>query len=74
MCEGKGGKPSILIASNLDIWLGNPSDEDANFSAQELFGFGLWAFEEKEIRGRVKLVQGTTNSPREAERTQKGPH
>ncbi|CAK9093865.1 FO synthase subunit 1, partial [Durusdinium trenchii] len=50
MCEGKGGKPSILIASNLDIWLGNPSDEDANFSAQELFGFGLGAFEEKEIR------------------------
>lgn len=50
MCEGKAGKPSIVIASNLNVWIGNGSDEDMNYGAQELFGFGVGAFEEREVR------------------------
>ena len=50
MCEGKAGKPSIVIASNLNVWIGNGSDEDMNYGAQELFGFGVGACEEREVR------------------------
>ncbi|CAK9072657.1 unnamed protein product, partial [Durusdinium trenchii] len=47
MSESKAGKPAVLIASNLNIWLGNGADEDMTFKCQELFGFGVGAFEEK---------------------------
>lgn len=50
MCEGKSGKPAVMISSNLSVWIGNASEDDANFSAQELFGFGVGAYEEKEVR------------------------
>ena len=53
MSEGKSGRPSIVIGSNLNLWIGNPSDEDATFDCQELFGFGIGSFEEKEIRGHL---------------------
>lgn len=49
MSESKAGKPAVLIASNLNIWLGNGADEDMTFKCQELFGFGVGAFEEKVV-------------------------
>lgn len=58
MAEGKSGKPAVLIASNLNVWLGNQTGEDMNVQAQELFGFGVGAFEEKEVRALADFFEG----------------
>lgn len=55
--EGKSGKPSILIASNLQLWIGNPTDEDTNYASQELLGFGVGAFEEKVVSDLYRLMK-----------------
>eukprot|EP00913_Durusdinium_trenchii_P021213 g19927.t1 len=50
MAEGKSGRPSILISSNLHVWVGNATDSDTTFTSQELFGFGVGSYEEKSVR------------------------
>lgn len=48
--DGRNGKPVVMIASNFNVWLNNPSDDAVNFAGgTELFGFGVGFFEEKEI-------------------------
>lgn len=42
-------KPTVFIASDHSIWIGNTSDEDFQCEPGEVFGFGTGAFEEKAI-------------------------
>eukprot|EP00435_Cladocopium_sp_Y103_P049721 s1511_g15.t1 len=49
-CDAKGMRPSIVITSSFEVWIGNPSQtEGMNVEAQELFGFGIGDFEEREV-------------------------
>ena len=49
--EGKAQKPTVVIASNLNVYIGNLTNEDAQYEAGELFGFGVGTYEDKEVRG-----------------------
>ena len=51
MCPGKNGKPTIVISKDYKVFLGNLTDEEAVYTAGELFGFNLGAFEIKLISG-----------------------
>ena len=58
--EGKNGKPHIVVTSAFHVWIGNPHDNDGlNVQSQELFGFGLGEYEEKEIRCLVQFLELT---------------
>ena len=40
-----------MITSSFEVWIGNPSGtEGMNVEAQELFGFGVGDYEEREVR------------------------
>ena len=50
-CDAKGRRPAIVITSSFEVWIGNPSGtEGMNVEAQELFGFGVGDYEEREVR------------------------
>lgn len=52
MSEAKGKRPACAITSSFHVWIGNPHDNDGiTVEAQELFGFGIGDYDEKEIRG-----------------------
>ena len=49
--DAKGKRPAVVITSSFEVWIGNPSaTEGMNVEAQELFGFGVGDFEEREVR------------------------
>lgn len=51
MSEAKGKRPAVAITSAYHVWIGNPHDNDGiTVEAQELFGFGIGDYDEKEIR------------------------
>ncbi|CAK9076667.1 unnamed protein product [Durusdinium trenchii] len=57
-CQGKSGKPSILISKELDIYLGNLENTEIVCPAGELFGFFTGAFESKIVKGAVAAALG----------------
>ena len=57
-CQGKSGKPSILISKELDVYLGNLENTEIVCPAGELFGFFTGAFESKIVKGAVAAALG----------------
>ena len=49
LCPGKGGKPSVLITTSSDIFLGNPTDEEMVVTSHDNMGFYTGAHEVKLI-------------------------
>eukprot|EP00438_Fugacium_kawagutii_P006468 Skav206265 [mRNA] locus=scaffold265:244596:255091:- [translate_table: standard] len=41
---GRQGKPTVVVCKNHQIWLLNPTEEDMEVTAGELFGFGTGQF------------------------------
>ena len=50
LCPGKGGKPSVLITTSFDIYLGNPGDEEMVVTSHDIMGFYTGAYEVKIIK------------------------
>ena len=42
---GRHGKPSIVIDSNMCVWLGNETSDHMTIQSQELFGFNTGSFD-----------------------------
>lgn len=40
------------------LWLGNQTDDSQTYTAVELFGFGVGAYEQKIVRGGARDVSG----------------
>lgn len=53
MVCGRSGKPSLVIDSNFQLWLGNELDEEMVVPSSELCGFNTGSFEFKIVRGRT---------------------
>lgn len=52
-CAGKGGRPSILISTSFEVYLGNLTNEELKLEPLDLFGFNTGQWEMKIIKGRV---------------------
>ena len=50
MVTGRNEKPSIIVATNGDIWIGNLTNSEMTIRPGELFGFGLGQYSEKVVR------------------------
>lgn len=51
-CQGRNGRPSVLIAKEFEIYVGNLENTDLSVPSGELFGFFTGSHEQKIVKGR----------------------
>ena len=55
---GKAGqRPTVVVAADWKVWLGNERPEPLTMQAFPIFGFGLGEFEDKVVAGRWFVKQ-----------------
>ena len=59
---GARGKPSLVLDKEFGLWLGNETDEEVTFSASEIAGFNIGAFEEKMVTGWLLRMTSSLKS------------
>lgn len=51
-CQGRNGRPSVLITKEFEIYVGNLENTDLSVPSGELFGFFTGSYEQKIVKGR----------------------